>query len=182
MIWFSSDLHLGHTQPFLYEPRGFLSINDHDTTIISNINEAVQPEDTLYLLGDLMLNDNENGMKLLSQIKCEDIQIILGNHDSAKREELYSSLSNVTVLGYAEKLIYKKWSFILSHYPMLTASYDDDKYPSCRVYNLCGHSHTKQLFDPITNSYHCELDAHNNFPVSIDQIREDIKEYCRSER
>lgn len=182
MIWVSSDLHLGHNRPFIYEPRGFGDINSHDATVISNINEVVAPEDTLILLGDLMLNDNENGMKLLSQIKCEDIQIVLGNHDTAKRKELYSSLPNVTVLGYADKLAYKKWNFLLSHYPTLTANFDDDAYPSCRVYNLCGHSHTKQLFDPITNSYHCELDAHNSYPVSIDQIREDIKEFCRDGR
>ena len=57
-VWLSSDLHLGHQKEFLYVPRGFSSIEEHDEAIIDNINEVVAPEDTLYLLGDLMLGDN----------------------------------------------------------------------------------------------------------------------------
>lgn len=35
-IWFTSDLHFGHNKSFLYEPRGFNSIEEHDATIIKN--------------------------------------------------------------------------------------------------------------------------------------------------
>lgn len=176
MIYFTSDLHFGHQQEFLYKPRGFSSVEEHDIQILENINSTVMPDDTLYVLGDLMLYDNENGMKFLSQIKCQDVKVIFGNHDSPKRIDQYASLPNFHLIGFSDRLIYRKWIFMLSHYPMATTNIDDVQKPVwARTYNLCGHTHTKELFDPLTNSYHCELDAHDNFPVSIEQIREDIR-------
>lgn len=174
--YITSDLHFGHNQPFLYEPRGFSSIEEHDKVIIANINEVVNEEDTLYILGDLMLNDTAYGMECLKQIKCQDIRIILGNHDTSARIELYKTLPNVSVADFATLLKYKKWNFMLSHYPMLTTNLDDDKKPFCRVWNCCGHSHTKEVIDPITKSIHCELDAWENYPVNLDVIKELIKE------
>ena len=46
-VWITSDLHFGHSQPFLYEPRGFNDIEEHDKTIIENINNIVMEDDTL---------------------------------------------------------------------------------------------------------------------------------------
>lgn len=176
MIYITSDFHFGHQREFLFKPRGFSSIEEHDKQILENINSTVMPEDTLIVLGDLILNDNERGMELLRQIKCETVEVVYGNHDTANRIQLYSALPNFQFLGLAGKLIYKKWTFMLSHYPMATTNLDDKSKPVwARTYSLCGHTHTKELFDPITDSYHCELDAHNNFPVSIDQIIADIK-------
>lgn len=176
MIYLSSDFHFGHQREFLYEPRGFATIEEHDAQILENINSTVGADDTLIVLGDLIMNDNERGMKFLKQINCGDVRVILGNHDTDIRITLYGSLPNFTVVGFADRLKYKKWSFMLSHYPMVTTNTDDNSKPVwARTYNLCGHTHTKELFDPLTNSYHCELDAHNNFPVSIEQIRDDIR-------
>ena len=42
MVWFTSDLHLGHNKPFLYEPRGFKNIQEHDNAIIENWNIHVK--------------------------------------------------------------------------------------------------------------------------------------------
>lgn len=175
-IWLSSDFHFCHNQPFLYEPRGFSSIEEHDETILSNINELVRPEDTLFVLGDLILNDNEKGMEYLRAIKCNDIRVICGNHDTQTRIGLYQFLPNFSILGYAYPFIYKKKKFILSHYPMLTQNMDDGKKPWQKTWNLCGHSHTKNKFDPITHSVHVELDAWNNKSVEIEQILELIRD------
>lgn len=174
-IWFSSDFHFRHQREFLFQPRGFSSIEEHDVSILESINSTVAADDTLYVLGDLMLNDNDKGIEYLKQIKCQDVRVVLGNHDTDNRKALYESLPNFTILGYAHPFKYKKWRFMLSHYPMKCDNYDDDEKPYLKVWNLCGHSHTKQIFDPITGSYHCELDAHSNFPVSIDTIINDIK-------
>lgn len=177
-IYITSDLHLGHLRSFLFKPRGFQTIEEHDAAIIENINSVVAEDDVLYILGDLMLNDNESGMKWLKQIKCGNVIVLAGNHETANRQDLYLTLPNFSLRGYAAPLKYKKWNFMLSHYPMKCDNYDDDEKPYLKVWNLCGHSHTKQIFDSITGSYHCELDAHNNFPVSIDTIISDIKAHC----
>ena len=174
-IWFSSDLHAGHQRDFLYVPRGFSSIEEHDEAIIDNINEVVAPEDTLYLLGDLMLGDNEEGARKLRQIQCKDIRVIRGNHDTDTRVRLYEYSLGYQMLGYAAPAKFNGKNFMLSHYPMLTQNMDDDKKTWQKTWNLCGHSHTKNKFDPITHSIHVELDAWDNKPVEIEQILELIR-------
>jgi calcineurin-like phosphoesterase family protein len=62
-IFITSDLHFGHDRGFLYEPRGFSNIESHDETVIQNWNSVVEPEDEVYILGDLMLNDNSHGIE-----------------------------------------------------------------------------------------------------------------------
>ena len=81
-IWLCSDLHFGHDKEFLYGPRGFDSIEEHDKTIIKNWNELVSWDDEVWLLGDCMLGDNESGCRKLNQL-AGNIRIITGNHDTA---------------------------------------------------------------------------------------------------
>lgn len=73
MIYVTSDLHFGHAKQFIYEPRGFPNIVDHDEEIIKRWNELVQPEDEVYILGDLMLKDNEHGLECLKRLMVKSI-------------------------------------------------------------------------------------------------------------
>ena len=85
------------------------------------------------------------------------------------------------VIGYAHVLNYKGYIFYLSHYPTLTANGDDHKPLERRVINLCGHVHTPNKFLDMDKGliYHVELDAHDNKPILLDDIIEDIKEYIK---
>ena len=67
MIYFSSDLHLNHNKPFLYEPRGFKDIYEMNEAIINNFHKIITPEDDLYLLGDTMLGNLEAGLHLFHE-------------------------------------------------------------------------------------------------------------------
>lgn len=177
MIYLTSDTHFMHGKNFLYEPRGFSSTEEMSETIVSNWNSIVSPDDTVYHLGDVILTDTEKGLEYFKQLNG-NIMLIRGNHDSDARMQLYTELPNVTYLGYANMLKYKKWMFYLSHYPTITSNLDDkDKPLKARVINLCGHSHTKDKWADINKGliYHVELDAHNNYPVLLDDIIEEIK-------
>lgn len=174
MIYITSDLHLGHDKPFIYKARGFESIGFHDAEIIHNINEVVTAEDELYILGDLMLGDNEHGIEMLKQIKCKNIHIILGNHCTNARINLYCELPHVASVSFAERLKFRKWTFMLSHYPMIMG---DNSIDQTKLYCLAGHTHTTNRFLDIQDkTYHVELDAHYNYPISIEAIIKDIKE------
>jgi calcineurin-like phosphoesterase family protein len=175
-IWFCSDLHFGHNKPFLYEPRGFSNIYEHDETIIKNWNKLVTYDDDVYLLGDVMLNDDVHGLKCLKSLHGQ-IHLILGNHDSNNRIELYDTCFNIVEICAGKFLKVGKQRFYLSHYPTLTSNYDENKPLKSRVINLCGHSHTKDKFADFDKGviYHVELDAHDNKPVSIDTILKDIQ-------
>ena len=123
-IWFTSDLHFGHNKSFLYEPRGFNSIEEHDATIIKNWNKKISSEDEVYLLGDVMLNDDEHGLECIKQLNGK-IHLILGNHDTQNRILLYKNCSNIIEITFATELKINKNYFFLCHYPVITANYDD---------------------------------------------------------
>lgn len=178
-IFITSDLHFGHNKPFLYEPRGFNSIEEHDEEVIRRWNNVVSPEDEVYILGDLMLNDNEHGIECLKRLNGIK-HIITGNHDTDKRIALYKN-EWYDWCGDAFILKYKKFRFYLSHYPTICSNFDDGKNLRERVINICGHSHSKERFcdwEKYNSAiYHCELDAHDCYPVLLDDIIEDMKQY-----
>lgn len=175
-IFCTSDLHLGHNQPFLYESRGYASIEHHDENIVRIWNENVRPDDTVIILGDLMLNNNNGGINKLRRLNGHKM-IILGNHDTQAREELYENLWDTEVLGYAMPFRYQGYSFYLSHYPCLVSNYDADKPLKRRTIALAGHNHTKDKWCDWDKGliYHVEWDAHGK-PILLDDIITDIKE------
>lgn len=176
-IYLTSDLHLMHQRPFLYEPRGFSSVYEMNDAIVNNWNSIINMEDHVYVLGDLMLNDNEGGLRLLKQLKGH-IHIVRGNHDSNSRMGLYSTCYNVVEITEGQFLNYKNYHFYLSHYPCICSNWDYDKPLKARCISLCGHSHVKDPFADWDKGliYHVELDTNNCYPWLIDNIIENIKE------
>ena len=180
MIYFTSDTHFCHNQEFIYRSRGFFSIGEHDKTIIENWNKIVSKNDIVYHLGDVMLNDNEKGLKYLKSLNGE-IHIIRGNHCSNARVALYNTLPNVVEVCEAKTIKIGKQYYFLCHYPTFTANYDDKPYQA-HLINLFGHTHSKEKFyNPTSSStdlnpfmYNVALDAHNCYPISIEQINKDI--------
>ena len=175
-IYLSSDFHFCHNKSFIYEPRGFSSVYEMNEQIIKNFNEVMDWTDELYILGDCFLNNNEEGMSYMRRLPGKK-HIIWGNHCTEARQELME-LEGFDCLGYAYQIRLNGYSFYLSHYPTLTSNYDDDKPLKRKVINLCGHVHTKDKFIDFDKGliYHVELDAHNCYPVLLDDIIKDIKE------
>ena len=167
-IWFSSDLHLYHDKPFLFEPRGFSGREEHTEKLIENFNEVVRPGDTLYLLGDNWLTCSlEEGLEAFKRIKCDNIKLIWGNHDSPQRRAALLELPNVEGLGYSDLIKIKKNFYLISHYITLTANYDDTYHKAIR--NLHGHTHSKEkLTSPYT--INVSVDAWDNYPANFEEI------------
>lgn len=171
-IFVTSDTHFGHDRGFLYGPRGFENIEEHDEAVIANWNSVVSPEDDVYILGDLMLNDNEHGIECIKRLNG-NLHIIYGNHDSAARQALYNDLG--IVHGWADVIKYKKIHFYLSHYPTFTGNLEAESIYQCAI-NLYGHTHQFYNFYRDTPfMYHVGMDSHNNTPVLLDDIIEEIK-------
>ena len=174
-IWFTSDTHFGHHKEFLWGPRGFYSSEEHDEEIIRIWNETIAPDDDVYHLGDIMLEDNESGIEKLKRLNGR-IHIIIGNHDTDTRIDLYRQCPNVVSIDYALRLKIKKYHLWLSHYPTITANYDDDKPWAKHMVNIYGHTHQKEKFYSDNPYMYCVcLDAHSNRPVSLEEIVEDVK-------
>lgn len=174
-IFFTSDLHFGHDRQFLYGPRGFGSIQEHDEAVIERWNSVVDNDDTVYVLGDLMLNDNEHGLECLRRLNGK-IKIIAGNHDTVARIKLYQDLENVTFLGFADRFKYKKYNFYISHYPTMTSNLEGSPHLGEHTINLFGHTHQKtNFYNDMHFMYHVGLDSHDYYPVLIDDAIEHMK-------
>lgn len=173
-IWFSSDLHFGHDREFVWAVRGFKSVNEMNSAIVSNWDSIVQPEDTVYLLGDIMLGDNEIGMNWLKQL-TGNIKIILGNHDTNKRIAFYKE-NGYEILGYGMPLKISNQRFFLSHYPTMTSNLEKSSNLKEHVINLYGHTHQKtNFYNGMPFMYHVGVDSHNCTPINLETIIEDIK-------
>ena len=176
-IWFTSDTHFNHNKSFLYEPRGFSSIVEHDIEVVRKWNEIVKSTDIVYHLGDIGMGKNIEYLCSIVKSLNGNIKWILGNHCTDNRIKHIGALSNIEVIGYADKLkISRNISLFLCHYPTLTMPRNlDGKLNGC-TYSLCGHTHTKDRWLNWDKGgiYHVELDAHNCYPVSLEEVRKDL--------
>ena len=175
MIFCTSDLHLGHDKDFVVQARGFETVEEMNAEIIRRWNECIYPDDDVYVLGDLTLGDVEEGIRLIAKLNGY-LHIMRGNHDTDKKVERYLELPNIVEVKCADILKYGKAVFWMSHYPTITANYDDDKPWAKHTVCLFGHTHQEQPFyNDNPYMYNVGMDAHNCTPITIDEIIADIR-------
>lgn len=175
-IWFTSDTHFGHDRSFICEPRGFITAEEMNEAIIERWNKIVKPEDIVYHLGDVFLNDNKIGIECFKRLNGQ-IFMIWGNHDTDVKKNLLAHECHILGGWYSYLIKYGKLSLYLSHYPSITANYDE-KHFNQHVINLHGHTHQQRNFLYVDNPfmYHVGMDSHNCTPVHIDEIIGEIKQ------
>ena len=175
-IYVTSDWHFMHDREFIWGPRECTDVYDMNEKIVQRHNEIVRPDDHVYVLGDLMLGRNQSaGLAYIRRLNGK-IHVAVGNHDSPNRCIAYASLPNVVEVECGYRLKHGKYQYWLSHYPTLTGNHDEGKPLEHRVISLCGHVHTLDKFSDFDKGliYHCEVDAHNLYPVPLEQIQNEI--------
>ena len=175
MIYLTSDLHFNHDKDFIYKPRGFSSVQDMNETLVKNWNETVLDSDIVYVLGDFFLGQDFDYIKKTIEKLHGNIHLILGNHDTSAKQKIYLTMPKILSCEYATIITHKKRQFYLSHYPTMTADLQTN--PDKAIYNLFGHTHSKDKF--YTDSpynYNVAVDANDNRPVSIDNIFTSIQD------
>lgn len=172
-IWFASDWHFNHDRQFIYRPRGFSSIEEMNEAIIERHNSVVAPDDDVYVLGDLMLGDNEKGMECLRRLNGR-LHIVPGNHDTDRRIELYRTLPNVVEIADAIRFKRAGYHFFLTHYPCMTGNLEREslKQMTCNLYAHT-HQHTN-FYEDRPYMYHVGVDSHDCYPVEIGTIIEEM--------
>ncbi len=145
-------------------------MNEH---IITAHNTVVKPDDDVYVLGDLMLGDSEKGIECIKRMNGK-LHIVWGNHDTDSRKGKYAVLPNVVENNHVIVLKYKKHHFYMSHYPTLTSNLEKESLTQMTL-NLFGHTHQKTNFHmDMPFMYHVGVDSHKCFPVSLDDIIEEM--------
>jgi calcineurin-like phosphoesterase family protein len=121
-IHFTSDLHWGHK--LMTNLRGFgegeEACRTMDQTIVDAINATVEPKDDLWILGDISFRGKTATVDLLDQIQCENLHLVVGNHDGkqVRKLERWATVQTYTELRISDTL------FCLSHYPFCTWNND----------------------------------------------------------
>ena len=132
MIYFTSDLHFGHSNIMKFHPcfRPFSSVEAMDSALIRHWNERVNPCDTVYNVGDLSFHkDMETSISIFNKLNGKHV-LVLGNHDEAikkHKDELLAMKKQDGNALFEEICEYKeitvqqgqdKFRLVLFHYPI----------------------------------------------------------------
>ncbi|MCD7839527.1 MAG: hypothetical protein LUG46_02730 [Erysipelotrichaceae bacterium] len=167
MIYFTSDLHLGHQSVINMCQRPFDNIDEMNKTIIHNWNDTVTNNDTVYILGDLSYRiKNDEANSLIKKLKGKKI-LIIGNHDN--KYGMYDE-SLFEEICYYKELKYNHIKFILFHYPI-----EDWNGMYSGSVHLHGHSHNKSEYNLLMKEkglrrYDVGVDANEFKPISLEDI------------
>lgn len=175
-----SDTHFGHTNSWEKfkladgSPlRPFTSTEEMDETMIERWNAKVKQTDTVYHLGDVVIN--QKSLHLVSRLNGRKI-LVRGNHDIFKDKQ-YVEVGFEQIHGI--RVFVDK--FILSHIPL---------HPDCvserfRV-NVHGHLHANQImrevngqfctYDEPDPRYLCVSVENTNYePLHFDEVQAKIQ-------
>lgn len=167
-IWFISDTHFNHNKDFIWKPRGFNSIYEMNEAIIERWNKTVKWNDTVYHLGDFILGNDSDGIKIIKQLNG-NIKLVIGNHDTDNRISIFSTIYNIKDIQFGYRIKNGKKTFLLTHYPLLSGNFDNSK-----TYSIHGHTHSQNKFCEYDMMYNVCCDAHNCAPIAFEDIIYDI--------
>ena len=145
-LFFTSDTHYNHTNICRGVTRwtdaeditrDFKTLDQMNDRIVRGINDVVGQDDILFHLGDWSFGGFESIWKFRHQINCQNIHLVLGNHDhhiERDREDIRQIFSSVN--QYVELEVNKQHNFVLMHYPIMSWNNMNDG-----VIHLHGHVH-----------------------------------------
>lgn len=187
-IYFTSDTHYGHrnivrgTSQWTDKSRcrDFDTVEEHDQTLVDNINSVVKENDVLYCLGDWSFGGKDKILEFRRRLYVKDIRLILGNHDEHIERGLYNDL--FTSVQHYKRTSIDKQMIVMSHFPMRV--WDKSHHGS---WMLHGHCHgtlsdysTSYEDTTIVNLYKTMdvgIDTHPEFrPYHFEEIREIMKD------
>lgn len=116
--YITSDLHYFHKKilDFCPETRPYVSLEQMHEDYIVKINDILSdPGNHLYILGDFSFKGKEATRVILDQLPCDQITLVLGNHDRHHRK------------------LYEEYFYRVEDYLEVNVRYDDmdDKVKVC---------------------------------------------------
>ena len=164
MIWFTSDLHLGHRGIITMQNRPFDSVEEMNRDLVRNFNAFVHKGDSVYILGDICHHMKvEEANEIISGLHGEKY-LLIGNHDKKYDPGLFREMRDFMTVSLNGRY------FALMHYPMLSWP----KKNSGSIH-LHGHIHARQDYNLKNREegilrYDVGVDANQFTPVSLQQI------------
>lgn len=185
MIYFTSDLHLGHDNAIAFTNRPFSDLEDMNQTLIRNINDTVAADDELWILGDFSYKIKREEVRTLRrQISCRHVHLVYGNHDRD-----YASDHIFQSVQYYKELKTDYGRVVLFHYPILewsaahygsihlhghihsTGAYNEENLKK-KFDDRLPYGHAAKHDDLGLRIYDVGVDANDYRPISLARIAE----------
>lgn len=157
-IFAVSDWHLGETRLDLL-CRPFVDPEEQTMRLVINHNTLVRPEDTVYVLGDLIRNkDSETYLPQIARFNGRKI-LIRGNHDRKFSDEVLRPYFEEIIPEGEGVELSSPIPMFLTHYPTLARE---------DIFNLVGHIHG--AWKVQLNMLNVSVDVHHFYPVNLDRV------------
>ena len=174
MIYYISDTHFRDQAIFDKCKRPFKSLKEMEEAIVNNWNNKVSDNDIVYVLGDIVKDDDASAIQIFSRLKGHK-HLIVGNHD----HDLLEVISKSKVFEstkFIDLIIDKERKVCICHYPLM--DWMEFNRSGFLVY---GHIHNKtpkngepyrmmKEFYRNLPAYNCGVDVCNFEPKSLDEL------------
>ncbi len=175
MIYYTSDLHLGHQNIIRLCNRPFADVEEMDEALIENWNRRVGKDDLVYLLGDIVWQ-RKKVPYYMERLQGRKILISTGNHDApwVNREEYRGYFE--LVVPYLETKLHGH-PVTLCHYPMLEWRDSREESEAKLGYLIHGHIHNRvseeyRMLYIQHNALNAGVDINNFAPATFEELLE----------
>ena len=136
-----------------------------DATLIENWNARVQPDDTVWHLGDFTLFGHVSEVRKYRERLNGRINLVRGNHEKRSQDfsELFETVTDLTEITVPFGSEHQR--IVLCHYAMRVWPHSHRG-----AWHLYGHSHGTLDDDPHALSIDIGVDCWEYAPVSLRQI------------
>ena len=117
MIYYISDTHFKDQAIFDKCKRPFKSLQNMEETIINNWNKKVNDDDIVYVLGDLVKDDDVSAIQIFKKLKGHK-HLIVGNHDHQLLEDIKAS-SLFETIKFIDLILDNNRKVCICHYPLM---------------------------------------------------------------
>lgn len=118
MLFYTSDLHLGHQRVLELSRRPFSTIEEHENFIIDNWNGTVSDKDTIYIVGDISYRSKVDIGVYLKKLKGNK-KLIIGNHDLLYKYINYENIKCFKSIEQLSMVQDGEYKIVLCHYHLL---------------------------------------------------------------
>jgi calcineurin-like phosphoesterase family protein len=183
--WYTSDLHFGHANISTYAGRPFNNVDEMATAIVEQFNLLVDPDDTVFILGDVAMGQIKETLPLVGLLHGH-LTLIPGNHDrcwagyGAKAHgwrEAYLEAGFSAILDDPEPITLAGRHTLRCHFPYLGGGdhTSHERYSKHRpvdqgAWLLCGHVHEK--WKQRGRQINVGIDAWGGRPVEVSELEQ----------
>ena len=164
MKYIIADPHFDHENIRIHCNRPFQTLDEMNSTMVTNWNNVVGKKDEIYIVGDFAWKNHMHWFHQLNGMK----HLVIGNHDKMNQK----TMRNFTSTALRMEVIHNGRPFVLDHFPLRT--WNRRMYDAIHCF---GHVHGRLNNDLLPNTLDVGVDSHNFTPITFDRVIELIKPY-----